>query len=113
MESWLNNIPLMQSGYHQELLDKVSQMRRRKTIYPPQDQILYALEVTPFEKVKLVILGQDPYHRRGQAHGLAFSTPEGVKAPPSLKNIFKEILSKNRRPQYASPSVINAARICS
>ena len=63
------------------------------TIYPPGGQIFRAFELTPVDKVKVVILGQDPYHGPGQAHGLSFSVPVGVPAPPSLKNIFKEIES--------------------
>ncbi len=63
------------------------------TIFPPGSQIFRAFELTPVDKVKVVILGQDPYHGPGQAHGLSFSVPEGVTAPPSLKNIFKEIES--------------------
>ncbi len=62
-----------------------------KMIYPPGGQIFRAFELTPVDKVKVVILGQDPYHNPEQAMGLSFSVPEGVKAPPSLKNIFKEI----------------------
>lgn len=61
-----------------------------KVIYPPGKQIFNAFEFTPFDKVKVVILGQDPYHGPGQAHGLSFSVPDGVKPPPSLVNIFKE-----------------------
>lgn len=59
-------------------------------IHPPEDEIFAALELTPFGEVKVVILGQDPYHRAGQAHGLAFSVRPGVKIPPSLRNIFKK-----------------------
>ncbi len=62
-----------------------------KTIYPPGSLIFNAFNTTPFSKVKVVILGQDPYHNPGQAHGLSFSVPNGVAAPPSLVNIFKEI----------------------
>ena len=61
------------------------------TVYPAGSLMFNAFRLTPFERVKVVILGQDPYHGPGQAHGLCFSVPEGVKAPPSLKNIFKEI----------------------
>ena len=60
-------------------------------IFPPGSQIFRAFELTPVDQVKVVILGQDPYHGPGQAHGLSFSVPVGVTAPPSLKNIFKEI----------------------
>lgn len=62
-------------------------------IYPPGGLIFNAFNLTPFDKVKVVILGQDPYHGKGQAHGLSFSVMKGVKPPPSLQNIFKEIES--------------------
>ena len=60
-------------------------------IYPPEELVFNAFNKTPFNKVKVVILGQDPYHGAGQAHGLSFSVPYGVKLPPSLKNIYKEL----------------------
>lgn len=60
-------------------------------VYPPEDLVFNALTQTPFDKVRVVIVGQDPYHGPGQAHGLAFSVPVGVALPPSLKNIFKEL----------------------
>ncbi|MBO9725926.1 MAG: uracil-DNA glycosylase [Novosphingobium sp.] len=62
-----------------------------KRIYPPRGSRLRALELTPLDSVRVVILGQDPYHGPGQAHGLSFSVPEGVKVPPSLVNIYKEL----------------------
>ncbi len=62
-----------------------------KTIYPPGSLIFNAFNTTPFEQVKVVILGQDPYHRPGEAMGLSFSVPRGVRTPPSLKNIYKEL----------------------
>jgi uracil-DNA glycosylase len=62
-----------------------------RTIYPPRGQRLRALELTPLDQVKVVILGQDPYHGPGQAHGLCFSVPDGVRIPPSLVNIYKEL----------------------
>lgn len=64
-----------------------------KTIFPPRPCRLKALELTPLDQVRVVILGQDPYHGPGQAHGLCFSVPEGVPPPPSLKNVFKELAS--------------------
>ena len=64
-----------------------------KQIYPPGGKIFNALDSTPFDKVKVVILGQDPYHGPGQAHGLCFSVPPGVAPPPSLQNMFKELQS--------------------
>lgn len=62
-----------------------------KVVYPPRGERLRALELTPLDEVKVVILGQDPYHGPGQAHGLCFSVPEGVRPPPSLVNIYKEL----------------------
>lgn len=62
-----------------------------QTIFPPGKDIFNAFKLTPFENVKVVILGQDPYHGEGQAHGLSFSVPEGITPPPSLVNIFKEL----------------------
>ena len=64
-----------------------------KTLYPPRGQRFAALEATPLDAVRVVILGQDPYHGPGQAHGLAFSVPPGVAIPPSLRNIYKELAS--------------------
>jgi uracil-DNA glycosylase len=62
-----------------------------RVVYPPKPLVFNALRQTPYEKVKVVIIGQDPYHGAGQAHGLSFSVPPGVTPPPSLKNIYKEI----------------------
>ena len=90
-ESWHQHIPLIQDGYHERILAKVNTLRENEIIYPPTERVFYALETTPFTQVKVVIVGQDPYHGPGQAHGLAFSVPDGVTAPPSLCNIFKEI----------------------
>lgn len=69
----------------------LTEKRAGKRVYPPGPQIFAALDATPFDKVKVVILGQDPYHGPGQAHGLCFSVPPGVAVPPSLENIFAEI----------------------
>ena len=63
----------------------------KKTIFPPKDLIFNALKLTPYSNVKVVIVGQDPYHGVGEAHGLSFSVQEGVKLPPSLQNIYKEL----------------------
>ncbi|OFX56790.1 MAG: uracil-DNA glycosylase [Bacteroidetes bacterium GWA2_30_7] len=67
--------------------------KQTQTIYPKGNEIFAAFNFTPFDKVKVVILGQDPYHGTGQAHGLCFSVPEGIKPPPSLVNIYKELNS--------------------
>ena len=78
--------------YFVNLVDFLKRERSEgKLIYPPGKLIFNAFNKTPFSKVKVVILGQDPYHGTGQAHGLSFSVPEGVRKPPSLENIFKEI----------------------
>jgi uracil-DNA glycosylase len=62
-----------------------------QTVFPPKSEVFSALELTPFENVRVLIVGQDPYHNDGQAHGLAFSVRPGIKVPPSLRNIFKEL----------------------
>lgn len=67
--------------------------RAGKAVFPPPGQRLAALELTPLDRVKVVILGQDPYHGPGQAHGLSFSVPPGERVPPSLRNIYKELAS--------------------
>jgi len=77
--------------YFQELKQFLVEERKEFTIYPPGKQIFAAFDNTPFHEVKVVILGQDPYHGQGQAHGLCFSVSKGVNPPPSLKNIFREL----------------------
>ncbi len=91
-DSWLTPLTSeFDSVYMQQLKAFLAQQKAQgKTIYPPGHQIFNALNTTPLNQVKVVILGQDPYHGPGQAHGLAFSVPDGVAPPPSLKNIFKE-----------------------
>lgn len=81
-----------------------------QTLYPPPDQRFTALSLTPPEAVKVVILGQDPYHNVGQAHGLAFSVTPGSKLPPSLRNIFKELQSDLGCPPPSSGSLLPWAR---
>lgn len=77
--------------YFKKLTDFVREEYRTKRIFPPAKDIFNAFDFTPFDKVKVVILGQDPYHGDHQAHGLSFSVNEGVQVPPSLVNIYKEI----------------------
>ena len=77
--------------FQQIVLHIKTEKSQGKIIYPPGSLIFNAFNKTPFEKVKVVILGQDPYHGAGQAHGLCFSVPDGVPPPPSLVNIFKEL----------------------
>ncbi len=71
----------------------VEEEYKTKTIFPPQDYVFNALKLTPYKEVKVVIVGQDPYHGEGEAHGLSFSVQKGKKLPPSLKNIYKELES--------------------
>ncbi len=77
--------------YYHKLQKFLEEECRDHVVYPPEPEVFTALRLTPYKSVKVVILGQDPYHDAGQAHGLAFSTSPGVKPPPSLVNIFKEL----------------------
>jgi uracil-DNA glycosylase len=77
--------------YFKRLKQFLLKEKQNLTIFPEGKNIFNAFNLTPFNKVKVVILGQDPYHGIGQAHGLSFSVPDGIKKPPSLKNIFKEL----------------------
>jgi len=79
--------------YFKELANFVKNEYKNNNIYPPSKAIFNAFNLCPFSKVRVVVLGQDPYHGKGEAHGLAFSVPDGVNIPPSLKNIYKEIYS--------------------
>lgn len=79
--------------YYQQLQVFLSNEYQQATIYPPQEKVFEAFHLTPYEEVKVVILGQDPYHGPNQAHGLSFSVLPGNKIPPSLRNIYKELAS--------------------
>lgn len=82
----------LRAPYFKEIERVINQeMKKGTQMYPPQNEIFNAFNTTPFHKVNVVILGQDPYHGEGQAHGLSFSVPRGVTPPPSLANIFKEL----------------------
>lgn len=83
--------PLLDQPYMAELSFFVQQARNQGRVFPPRELVLNAFKLTGFDSLKVVILGQDPYHNDGQAHGLAFSVPDGIALPPSLKNIFKEL----------------------
>ncbi len=92
-ESWLVHL---KSEFEKEYMKNLKSFLQQeyskgKIIYPSKENYFKAFQLTPFEKVKVVILGQDPYHGPGQAHGLSFSVPAGVALPPSLQNIFKEL----------------------
>ena len=92
-ESWKRVLaPEFEKPYFQELARQLHEEKRAgKTIYPPGPLIFNAFNLTPFDQVKVVIIGQDPYHGPGQAEGLSFSVPHGMPLPPSLVNIYKEI----------------------
>ena len=82
----------------------------KKTIYPPKDYIFNALKLTSYENTKVVIVGQDPYHGENQAHGLSFSVQHGVKLPPSLQNIYRELKSDLGIPERSDGDLSNWAR---
>jgi uracil-DNA glycosylase len=91
-QSWKEQlISEFEKPYFVRLVHFIKNEYATKTIYPKGSQIFNAFDKTPFDKVKVVILGQDPYHEPGQAHGLCFSVNEGIPLPPSLQNIYKEI----------------------
>ena len=89
---WDNKLSVIWSspGFH-KFMDIIYNEYDNKVIYPPKDDIFAALKNTSFKDTKVVIVGQDPYHGEGEAMGLSFSVPEGIKLPPSLKNIYKEL----------------------
>lgn len=94
LNAWLCLLEPAAADMCRELLDKIQVMRDSgKVIYPSQENILHALCAVDPQDVRAVITGQDPYHEPGQAMGLSFSVPSGVKLPPSLRNIFKELHS--------------------
>ena len=94
-ESWHRRLaPEFEKPYFEALTTFIRQEYTSGPCYPPGRLIFHAFEATPFDKVKVVILGQDPYHEPGQAHGLCFSVPDGIALPPSLKNIYAEIQSE-------------------
>lgn len=93
-ESWKEKLKdEFEKPYFKKLTKFVKEEYASSAVYPNPKDIFNAFDLTPFNEVKVVILGQDPYHGVGQAHGLSFSVAEGVRNPPSLQNIFKEIES--------------------
>ena len=87
---WLEALaPEFKKPYYKELFIKIMNEYNNNTVFPPKDDLFNAYHYTPLSETKVVILGQDPYHDVGQAHGLSFSVKLGVKPPPSLKNIYK------------------------
>src|SRR6185312_16484203 len=95
--------------YFLHLKEFLVEERKQHIVYPPGKYIFSAFNHTPFNKVKVVILGQDPYHGKGQAHGLCFSVNDGIAMPPSLVNIFKEIRNEYEYPIPASGNLERGA----
>lgn len=93
MNTTWNNIikDEMKKTYFKELISSINKDRLSMEIYPKKEDVFKAFELCPFRTVKVVVLGQDPYHNVNQSHGLAFSVNDGIKIPPSLRNIFKEL----------------------
>ncbi len=91
--SWIQYLEEeLNQSYMKDLKKKLIEYQNKNiTVYPEKSKIFNAFHLTPFQKIKVVILGQDPYHGPGQAHGLSFSVPHNIKTPPSLMNIFKEL----------------------
>ncbi|WP_339831470.1 uracil-DNA glycosylase [Paenibacillus sp. FSL R7-0272] len=81
----------MEAEYFDKIRYALAAEYKTQTVYPPKEDLFSALKLTPYHRVKAVIIGQDPYHGAGQAHGLSFSVRPGVRVPPSLKNIYKEL----------------------
>ena len=104
------------SSYMQNLREFLLEAKRsRKIIFPPGSEIFKAFDLCPVPKVRVVILGQDPYHGPNQAHGLSFSVKSGVRTPPSLENIFREIrddLGEGTETEDAGPSKLPSNRCC-
>ena len=91
-QSWKEKlVSEFEKVYFSDLVQFVKDEYATKTVYPPGNRIFNAFDQTPFDRVKVVILGQDPYHEPGQAHGLCFSVNDGIPLPPSLQNIYKEL----------------------
>ena len=110
-ESWKQKLtPEFEKDYFIKLTEFVRAEYASKTIYPPAKLIFNAFDHCPFDDVKVVIIGQDPYHGPGQAHGLCFSVAEGIPNPPSLQNIFKEIMSDLGKPMPANGDLTRWAR---
>ena len=110
-ESWKSQLSSeFEQPYFRQLTNYVRQEYSTTTCYPPASLVFNAFDQTPFNDVKVVILGQDPYHGEGQAHGLCFSVQDGVALPPSLRNIFQEIQAETGAPMPETGSLLRWAR---
>ena len=112
-ESWKTHLqPEFEKDYFRTLTEFVKSEYSQYQIFPPGKLIFNAFNLCPFDKVKVVIIGQDPYHGPGQAHGLCFSVPEGIEQPPSLQNIFKEREKACRRKGYCTGCFVCRTLLC-
>lgn len=110
-ESWKTRLQAeFEKPYFETLTQFVRGEYATTTVYPPGKEIFAAFDACPFDRVRVVILGQDPYHEPGQAHGLCFSVNDGIAHPPSLVNIFKEIASDLGKPMPASGNLMRWAQ---
>jgi len=110
-KSWRPHLdPELEKPYFAKLRAFVDAERRRHVVYPPEDEVFAALELTPYEQLRVMILGQDPYHGPGQAQGLAFSVRPGVTPPPSLRNLFRELKDDVGCPPPSDGSLVPWAR---
>ena len=108
---------ILDEEYHKDYFKKIvlyiNKAYKERPIYPPKSYILRALSLTDYDNVKVVILGQDPYHGTGEANGLAFAVNNGIKLPPSLKNIYKELNSDLNQNIYTSMYVYTSLYVLS
>ncbi|HKP76411.1 MAG TPA: uracil-DNA glycosylase [Longimicrobiaceae bacterium] len=110
-KSWRPHLDAeLEKPYFARLRAFVEAERRAHVVYPPEDEVFAALELTPYEQVRVMILGQDPYHGPGQAQGLAFSVRPGVTPPPSLRNLFRELKDDRGCPHPPDGSLVRWAR---
>lgn len=110
-QSWQQRLQTeFDAPYFKTLTDFVRKEYAQRTIFPPGHLIFNAFNLCPFDKVKVVLIGQDPYHEQGQALGLCFSVPKGVTSPPSLQNIFKEISDDLHQPLSTDTDLTRWAR---
>ncbi len=110
-ESWKKHLAAeFEKSYFKELTEFVKKEYQATKVYPPPKDIFRAFDLCPFDKVKVVILGQDPYHGENQANGLCFAVHEGIRTPPSLQNIFKELESDLGRSVDQNPDLSRWAK---
>jgi uracil-DNA glycosylase len=108
---WLAELgPEFKKPYYAKLYEFVKNEYNTKQVFPPSDEIFTAFHLTPLSQVKVVIIGQDPYHNDGQAHGLCFSVCDGIAFPPSLRNIFQEIQAETGAPIPTSGNLTRWAK---